>query len=267
MKKIVSFVLFCALFLAAVTAVAAATAEPPLLVDDAGLLSTSEKKDLLDLLSEVSEKNKLNVAIVTVNTTGRKSARDFADDYFDENGYGYGDSEDGILLLIAMREREWYITTAGRAIRIFTDAGLDYIGDRVADHLSDGEYAKGFETFADLCDDYIAQAKTGAPYDNGNLPKGDFPLGENLLISAIIGIVVGLVSVCVMASKLKTVRSKAGASDYTKKGSFNVTEMRDLYLYRTVSSTPRADTSHSGGGSSTHRSSSGVSHGGRGGRF
>lgn len=267
MKKILSIVLFCVFFLSAACSVAAVTSDPTLLVDDAGLLSTSEEKDLLDLLSEISEKNKLNVAVVTVNTLGRKSARTFADDYFDENGYGYGDSEDGVLLLIAMREREWYITTAGRAIRIFTDAGLDYIGDRVADSLSDGEYAEGFETFADLCDDYIAQAKSGAPYDYGNLPKGSFPLGKYLLISAVIGIAVGFVSVCVMASKLKTVRATAGASSYTKAGSFRVTEQRDLYLYRTVSSTPRADTSHSGGGSSTHHSSSGVSHGGRGGRF
>jgi len=65
-----------------------------------------------------------------------------------------------------------------------------------------------------------------------------------------------------MKGQLKSVRFKSAASDYTKAGSMNVTESRDLFLYRTVSR--REKPRENSGGSSTHTSSSGRSHGGGG---
>lgn len=51
-----------------------------------------------------------------------------------------------------------------------------------------------------------------------------------------------------------------------KKESLNITEKRDLFLYRTVSRTAKPK-NESSGGSSTHTSSSGSTHGGGGGKF
>ena len=44
-------------------------------------------------------------------TGGGKTAEAYADDYYDYNGYGYGENDDGLLLLVSMGEREWAITT------------------------------------------------------------------------------------------------------------------------------------------------------------
>ena len=58
------------------------------------------------------------------------------------------------------------------------------------------------------------------------------------------------------------------AAAYVKRGSMNVTQARDLYLYSHVDRQVRQkESSSSGGGSRTHRSSSGRTHGGRGGKF
>ena len=147
--------------------------QKPLLVDEAGLLSEEESSTLINKLEEISQRQENEVAVVTVNSLEGKTAEAYADDYYDYNGYGYGENDDGLLLLVSMGEREWAITTYGYCHTVaFTDAGLDYISSEFRSKLSSGEYAKAFECFADLCDDFLTQAATGEPYDVDNMPKG-----------------------------------------------------------------------------------------------
>ena len=81
----------------------------------------------------------------------------------------------------------------------------------------------------------------------------------------------GIVYVCNLKSKLKSVGYSKSATSYVAPGSFKLADSRDIYLYSTVSKTARPkDTGSSSGyrgGSSTHRSSSGHSHGGGGRKF
>ena len=63
----------------------------------------------------------MNVVVVTENSLDGKSAQDYADDFFDYNGHGYGDDDSGVLFLIGMDERKWAITTYGYGITAFTD--------------------------------------------------------------------------------------------------------------------------------------------------
>ena len=54
-----------------------------------------------------------------------------------------------------------------------------------------------------------------------------------------IGLTVGLITVGVMASQLKSVRHQHGADSYTDQGSLDLTCAKDVYLYRTVTRTQR----------------------------
>lgn len=236
--------------------------KPPRLVDGAYLLTDAEAERVTALLDRISVDNDFDVVIVTVSDTGFEDIVDFADDYYDYNGY----REDGVLLLIAMDTRDYWISTSGYGITAFTDAGIDYIEDAFLTDLSEGDYASAFETYAELCDEFISEAKNGDAYDSGHMPKSPFPLGQNLLISVVVGFVIAFIATAIMRSKLKSVRSKAGATDYVRNGSFRVTRSRDFFLYRTVSRRARPKNENSGG-SSTHTSSSGRSHGGGGGKF
>jgi len=260
MKKIISFLLVLTFVLMGATVSYAENL--PRLVDEAELLSSSEEAEIESRLDEISERQKMDIVIVAVDGLGGKSPRNFADDYFD-SGYGFGDNKDGILLLISMEERDWYISTRGFGITAFTDAGLDYISEKIVPYMREGDFYSGFEVFAELCDEFIGQARNGKPYDEGNMPKE--PLGFIWIVVAIgVGLVVALIVTASMKSQLKNVRAKTEASDYIRKGSLNITNSRDLFLYRNVS---RVRIQTSSGGSSTHRSSSGVRHGGRGGKF
>lgn len=266
MKKKVLIFLFTILFVFLFILTVSAKDQPLRLADEADILSATEETALLALLNEISEKQKLDVVVVTVNSLNGKSPRVYADDYYDNNNYGFGEQKDGVLLLLAMETRDYYISTSGYGIRAFTDAGIERIGNSIVDDLGDGNYMEAFTTYAEFCDDYITKAKDGTPYDTGNMPKGQYDIMQYLLISFAIGFIVALIVTGIMRSKLKSVRFKSGASDYMKKDSFVLTQSKDIYLYRNVTrrAKPKDDDS---GGSSTHHSSSGRNHGGGGGKF
>ncbi|MCM1134236.1 MAG: TPM domain-containing protein [Clostridium sp.] len=250
-----------------------AAGDLPRLLDYADILSDSEEAELLEKLDEISMRQQMDVVAVTVDSLEGKNAADYADDFYDENGYGFGEEGDGILFLLSMREREWYISTKGYAITVFTDAGLDYMSEKIVLNLKDGAYAEAFMEFADYCDDYITQAAMGAPYDVDNLPREPFPFVLFLVICFAIAFVIALIATGIMRAQLKSVASRTRADDYVKSGSLQLTKKNDLFLYRHLERREKPKESgstggaRSSGGSTTHRSSSGATHGGRGGKF
>ena len=84
-----------------------------------------------------------------------------------------------------------------------------------------------------------------------------------------IGLVLAWVVVHVMKSQLRSVAFQENAASYVREGSMNLTNSRELFLYRDVHRTerPKESSSSDSGGSSTHTSSSGTTHGGGGGSF
>ena len=256
MKRLIAALVCVLLMMCALTVFATA----PRLVDEAGLLTQDEAAQLQQQLDEISLRQGVDVVIVTVDSTQGASPMDFADDYFDYHDYG----SDGILLLVSMEDRDWWISTTGFGITAITDAGLDYISQEFLYYLSDGEYALAFETFATLCDEFLTQAYTGQPYDSGNLPEEPFDPLWTLIVSLVIAFVIALIVTAVMKGQLKSVRFQARADNYVQPGSMQLTNSRDLFLYTHVSKTERPQNT---GGSSTHTSSSGRSHGGGGGKF
>ncbi len=222
----------------------------PRLYDGADLLSAGEEAELLARLDSISEAYGMDVAVVTVMSTEGKSPMDFADDYYDAN---FGD--DGILLLVSMEYRDWWISTAGQCISIFDDYRIESIGENAAGYLSQGDNFDAFDAFADDCDYYI----------NGEVNGYPFAFGQALLISLGVGLVAALIVTGKLKGELKTVRAATAAADYVKAGSLNITGSNDFFLYRNVRRV--AKQTSSSGGSRTHTSSSGRSHGGGGGKF
>lgn len=257
MKKLTRILL--ALFLVATLSLQVLAATPRL-TDSAALLTAGETAALEQKLNEISDRQGVDIVVVTVDSTDGAEPVDFADDWFDYNDY----RADGILLLVSMEDSDWYVSTTGYGITAVTDAGLEYMSDRFVPMLSDENYAEAFDTFADLCDSFITQARTGDPYDSHNLPKDPFNFVLNLLICLAIGLVVALIYTGKMKSELITVRKQVKADSYVTPGSLELTGSRDLFLYTQVTKTERAQSSS---GSSTHTSSSGTTHGGGGGKF
>ena len=257
-RKMISLL---AVLLALITFILPVSAASPRLVDEAGLLAGSECTAIEKQLDELSTQYGLDVVIVTTDSTGSSTPMEYADDYFDYNDY----APDGVLLLVSMEEGDWWISTTGYGITAFTDAGIAFIGDQIVPYLSDGEYAKAFTAFADLCDQFLSQAKAGDPFDTHNLPKEPFKLVRNVIVALVIGLAVAFFATGSMKNKLKSVVQKAQANDYVSPGSLQITQSRDFHLYTHLDRREKAQSSS--GGSSTHTSSSGTTHGGGGGKF
>ena len=238
-------------------------------VDLAGLVGEGITGEIEEKLREISTRQKMDVVIVTTNSLDGKTATEYADDFYDNVGYGYGEERDGILLLVSMEERDWAISTTGWGITVFTDAGLQYMQEQFLPYLSDGEYVEAFDTFVELCDDFITHAYEGDPYDVDALPKTYFKVIW-IPIGLVAGFLISAIVACVkMNTEMKTVVKQHSASRYTKDGSMNITNSNDIYINNVVTRrTIKSDNdSHGGGGSSTHTSSSGSSHGGSSGKF
>lgn len=243
----------------------------PRLVDKANLLTGEEEESLLKKLDEISERQQLDVVIVTVEGLEGKTPTAYADDFFDYNGFGFGKDHDGVLLLLSMKDRDWAISTTGYGITAFTDAGQKYITDTILPDLGSGNYSDAFTTFANMCDDYINHAKADNPYDRGHLPeKSDEPSTVPLVwivIDAVAALIIAAVTVYLKNRRLSTVKVQYAAEDYTRPGSMRLTNNSDRFIREVTTCREIHNDSSSGGGSSTHVSSSGTIHGGSSGKF
>lgn len=278
MKKMIAFI--TTLFILLSPTVSAFAADGlPYVVDHSGLLSEDEVAILEHTLQERSESLNFDIVVLTVDSLEGKTAEAYADDYYDDTGYGYGENHDGCLLLVAMDEREWHLSTTGYGITVLTDAGIDYISQQFLGDLSSGNYYQAFTTYINLVDDFVQQADNGESYDYYNLDEYDSNYNEyytdndssegSISVAIIVGIIAGgiitFVFISILKRKMKTVYHKAQANDYFVKDSLKITGAHDIFITSHVTKT--AKESKSSGGSSTHSSSSGTSHGGGGGHF
>ena len=239
--------------------------------DSADILTAEEDSELEDALEELSVRQSFDVVIATVESlesVGYDSMEAYADDLYDYCQFGYGPDMDGVLLLVSVGDRKWHISTCGYGITAFTDAGIQYLGEQMKPFMAEGDYAAAFRTFVQWSDTYIDAARAGRPYDVKTLPRD--PLSPMYLVLAVgIGLVLAWVVVSVMKSQLRSVAFQENAASYVREGSMNLTNSRELFLYRDVHRTerPKESSSSDSGGSSTHTSSSGTTHGGGGGSF
>jgi uncharacterized protein len=208
--------------------------------DDADILTTTEEYRLEDKLSSISQQYGAQISIITLdNCVG--SIDSYVEDIYDDMGLGYGEDHDGVLLLVCMDVREYRILSNGFAASAISTDDIDEMCDYIVSYLSDGDYYRAFERFADRCEYYLNGYINGFPFDF--LKYG--------LISLGIGAAVGLITVLIMKAQLKSVRKKHDANVYVKSGSMHITRAGDYFLYRNLSKTAKQtnNSSSSGGGS------------------
>lgn len=260
-------------------------AQSPKIVDNAGLLDAGEIAALEETAQDLADTYEMDVVILTIYGLDGKTPEAYADDYFDYNGYGIGPDYSGVLFLLDMDSRQWYMSTCGKTIYALTDYGIQQIFSEIASDLSEGDYYTAFREYLEQLERYFTAYAQGDPIDGYWEEDGSYSPGTReevvygpgerrfswtqVFVSLAAGAVVAGVSLLCMRRGMNSVRAQRGARDYLLPGSFQVTGHQDIFLYSKVDRTRRETEHHSsgGGGSSVHTSSSGRSHGGGGGRF
>ena len=225
----------------------------PLVVDQANIIPDDVEAALIERCNAMAEEYEMEVAIVTASDFGGLIAEAYADDFYDFNGYGYGENDDGMLVVYKPGEegeREIYITTHGNGSGVFFQGIREGIIADMKDYLIAEDYEKAFNMYLDRAEE---QLKPGTPV-------------IWLFVLALVGAVVGLLITGSMTAKNKSVIAQNQAKVYTRQGSMVVTGAQDVYAYSFVDTKPK-QTSDSSDDDSTHTSSSGRTHSGSGAKF
>lgn len=263
MKRWISLFLLLIMLVGALPVVSGAGL--PLVMDEANLLSSRQVQSLAGQAAAIRDRYQMDVVILTVFSLNGKDPEAYADDYYDEMGYGMGSDHSGILLLIAMENRDWAISTCGEAITWVTDQDLERLEDALLPSLAQGSYSTAFQNYLRTLDRIL---DAPLPEESG-LTRNRLVL--TLLVSLLLGGLTGGMVLLVLRRQMNTARPQRYAGDYVVPDSFQLTLQRDIYLYSRTSRIKRQTSEHNGnyhgGGSSTHHSSGGARHGGSHGKF
>ena len=263
--------------------------------DEADLLSETEEQVIQQEIEARIQKLSMDIIVVTIDDAYGKSAMNYADDYYDEHGFGYGDSYGpGILFLLDMDNRELYICTGGAAISKFTDGEMDQMLDEIYYWASEGSWYDACMEFVEQVDQYAdnEEIAQNGYYDKDTDTFVEYTEEElralrrkeamarilspgSILSKMGLSMIIGAVAVLIMRINVNR-NTVPGGRVYMKAGSDRILQQFDHKTNTTVTKRhiPRNNTSsgtRSGGGggghSSVHRSSSGRSHGGGGRKF
>lgn len=286
MRKIMCFLLLFALLLG-ISPAALALDTSLHVYDDADLLTDEEEADLAARIDVLRDELGMELVIVTTDDSQGKSAQEYAEDFYDDNGFGYGAEGDGLLLLVAMDLREYWTCTTGRAEAIFDSWNLDRIHEDMSACLSDGAYWEGFSQYLSAVESVVlsAEEESDAPeymgsvgtdddnfygddyYYEGTYLDRDFwsrALGTLPIVIGLSAVIAGLI-VWGMSRSHKMVKHAVSASSYVAQDALKLRVNSDTFLRSHTTTVrvapPPPGHNFSGGGGGGH------SHGGGGGRF
>lgn len=264
--------LLLCMLLAIVFCVVTAAAQDRRVFDSANLFSTEQESELEVAITALRASTGMDVVIATTEDAQGKSAMAYADDFYDENGFGTGSEKSGVLFLIDMDNREAYISTSGDMIDILTDSRIQSIIDSAYAGLKSEDYAAAASAFISGVTRYYSEGVPSGQvrYDTDAEAAAQprtLTAGE-IAIFFLIAAVVGLIACWIVVSSYR-MRTPTYSYPVADKGTLNLGRCEDLFINQTITRHRIQSSNSSGGagGSSTHRSSSGRSHGGGGRKF
>ena len=233
-------------------------------VDNAGLLSASEKAELEAHLAEIASTYNFDLVIVTENSIGGAEPRTYADDFFDNNGYGLGNNRDGCLFLHVTGSRDYFFSTSGRGIKILNNAAFGKLESNVLRFLRNDDPAGAYRAFVNDWYKFLALDAKGRNYNFFHRWNAVL-----VLVAWVIALLIGLIAVQGWKAQMNTALPQKQAAAYMVPGSLAFTAQKESFLYsreskaKTVSSSLSSSLAAGVG----RVSSSGRTHGGRGGKY
>lgn len=249
--------------------------------DEGDLFDGEEEEMLEEKLGAFLSKWQMDLGVLTTDDAGKKTTERLADDFYDGQGMGTGNSHSGALFVIDMDNREIYISTLGEMGNYLTDKRIEDILDDAYGYVSDGRYA---ECAAEAVDGISRYMEAGIPAGQHDYVRRDY--GPSLrwyeiLAAFIIAAATALLPCVGVMNQYKMKKEQKQALNYhfSYRGNsqFQFQSANDLFINKTVTqrriprntggSGPRGGSGSSAGRTTIHRSSSGRMHGGGGRKF
>ena len=234
-------------------------------IDESDLLSDAEEQALDAKLAAYEAAHGIRILVGTVKNTHNQVLGKVANAVVDR--IVDGGANGTIVLLLAPKERDFYISTDNKMrTRITDDSGIEYLADKFVPSLKENKYAEGFTAFAAAVDEMVTYyEKEGKPFN-----PNAFLFTIVTLVGALIpALIVYWFILANLSDSMFSVRSAHEADDYVERGSFRLTHRADIFLRTTESRETKykETSSSSSSGSYISTSSRDESHGGGGGKY
>lgn len=245
-KKIFAFVTF--LFMMNFTITFAAQS----IIDTQNLLTPDEIKSLTQKIQQVEQKHNVKIGIEFLKNTHGQNVENTANSLLDKNFSGAPNG--GILLLVVMDTRKWYISTDYEMSQRIPDTSA--LSNAFLSKLSAGDYYGACNSYIDGVD------KSLSYYEENGTATGFDPLAG--MLAFVLAIICAGFFRSALIGSMSNVHPAVSAADYLKRDTVKITDRRDNFLFTKVSRRRKSKGSSSSG-SGGH--SGGGSHGGGGGSF
>jgi len=137
----------CAAVLVMVVCVGSVLAEPVASLrptnyvnDFAGVLSEKTKTDLNALCQQIEEKTGDQIAVVTINSTDGEDTFNYAVDLYQKWGIGKKGKDTGVLILLAVQDRKYYINVGYGLEGTLPDGKVGGFGREAVPYLKADDY-------------------------------------------------------------------------------------------------------------------------------
>lgn len=229
-------------------------------LDLSGLLTFNQWERLENRAAEISQRLGCGVYIITLDDYtdyGAGDALEVTSQIYHSpgSGFGVGEEENGITLLLSMDQRDWAMYVyGGQASYAFNSYGQEKLEAVFLDDLGEDDWYGGFSDYLDACEDYLIRAQEGRPVRQGP--------GGYIACSVLISFLIAMTVCLVLKGRMKTVKMQADAREYAV-GRLELSEHYDRFTH--ITEVRRRIEKNDGGGSRGGSVSAGGS--GRQGKF
>jgi uncharacterized protein len=263
--------------------------------DDYDLFTDEEEMELEDTLNSYGEEGEVDIVVITTDDLGNRSKQLYLEDFYDEMGLGYDTTfGDTVLLLIYMNPSDRSVEIQGykNAEYYINGERIEYIIDAIYPYLKSGDYYEAVKEYGVQVSTYMNTPlpstsqnnngssgnsggsnsyNSGNSYNNSNSQNNSYSRVDNLITNPLfqlgISLVIGIVTVCIMATGAGG-RITTNNRTYLDAGRSRVTKSYDNYIRTTTTRVKKPENNnnnHTGGSSGGGGvSSGGHSHSGGG---
>ena len=108
--------------------------------DFAGVLNTTTVEKLTEMSTEVDQKAKAQIAVVTIKTVEDDTVEDFANHLFQQWGVGYKGTDRGVMVLLATEDHKYWTEVGYGLEPILPDGKVGGFGRDMVPLLRQGNY-------------------------------------------------------------------------------------------------------------------------------
>lgn len=234
--------------------------------DFADLFSEEEELNIYNEVLTFIDATELDLAIVTINYNPKTSTLVYADDFYDYNDFNIN----GIVYVIDMDNREFYISTSGTAILYYDDYRIESTLTGMDNSMYNGNYKESIDIMINKLSSY-QQSGYSSNTETYTLDNGKVVQKTPYLTLLIISLIVAIIITIILIKRNKPVKLAKESSRYLAKNGIKITNSQRNFInsHTTSHYSPRTESSggHSSSGGGIHSGSSGISHGGGGHKF